>query len=258
MLKTWLTHPLTRGLDLDDPHTTCLRWQIIREKPFLRKIYEEWYEAIAWALPKSNGVIVELGSGGGFLSDFIPGLITSEVFMCPGVSAVLDALRLPFGDASLGAIVMTNVFHHLSQPGRFFSEAERCIKPGGTIVMIEPWVTGWSRFVYRWLHHEPFQPEAATWEFPSTGPLSGANGALPWIVFERDRARFQEEFPQWYIWRIKPMMPFRYLVSGGVSMRSLMPEWSFGCWRWLENRIKPWMAHLGMFAQIILQKKKPQ
>lgn len=81
MLKIWLTHPLTRGLDLDDPHTTCLRWQIIREKPFLRKIYEEWYKAIAWALPKSDGVIVELGSGGGFLSDFIPGLITSHV--CP-------------------------------------------------------------------------------------------------------------------------------------------------------------------------------
>jgi hypothetical protein len=51
-------------------------------------------------------------------------------------------------------------------------------------------------------------------------------------------------------------MPFRYLLSGGVSMRSLMPEWSFGCWRWLENMVKPWMAHLGMFAQIILQRKQ--
>jgi SAM-dependent methyltransferase len=255
MLKTWLTHPLTRGLNLDDPQTTCLRSQIVRGKPFLRKVYEEWYHDIIQSLPDGGGVIIELGSGGGFLNDLIPGLITSEVFMCPGVKAVLDALQLPFEDASLRAIVMTNVFHHLSQPRRFFSEAARCVRPGGTIVMIEPWVTAWSRFVYGRLHHEPFEPETETWEFPAAGPLSGANGALPWIVFERDRARFSEEFPQWRVRLIEPMMPFLYLLSGGVSTRALMPEWTYGCWCWLENLVKPWMPQLGMFARVVLRRE---
>ncbi|MBK8443443.1 MAG: hypothetical protein IPL35_08515 [Sphingobacteriales bacterium] len=52
--------------------------------------------------------------------------------------------------------------------------------------MSEPANTAWGRFFYQNFHHEPFQPEAASWEIPSTGPLSGANGALPWIIFKRD------------------------------------------------------------------------
>ena len=38
VLRTWLTHPLTRGLDIDDPRTTELRRRVILEKPFLRLI----------------------------------------------------------------------------------------------------------------------------------------------------------------------------------------------------------------------------
>jgi len=30
VLRTWLTHPLTRGLDIDDPRTTVLRRGILQ------------------------------------------------------------------------------------------------------------------------------------------------------------------------------------------------------------------------------------
>jgi hypothetical protein len=118
--------------------------------------------------------------------------------------------------------------------------------------MIEPWVTPWSELIYTRLHHEPFQPQAKQWEFPTTGPLSGANGALPYIVFVRDRLQFEREFPMWRIHEIEPMMPFCYLVSGGVSLRSLMPGWSFRLWRGLENLLQPAIDSLAMFAQILL------
>ena len=37
MLARLLTHPLTRGLDLDEPATTALRRRLVAEKPFLRE-----------------------------------------------------------------------------------------------------------------------------------------------------------------------------------------------------------------------------
>ena len=86
--------------------------------------------------------------------------------------------------------------------------------------MVEPWVSRWSKLIYTHLHHEPFRTESPEWSFPSAGPLSGANGALPWIVFERDRPEFCRSFPQWHLQRIVPIMPLRYLLSGGVSLRS--------------------------------------
>jgi len=254
MLKEWIEHPLTRGLDLDDPRTTDLRRQVIQRKPFLRSIYVDWYSQIAEALPESGGSVLEIGSGPGFLGEFVSGLITSDMFCSPGVRVVLDALHLPFAAGTLRGIAMTNVLHHVPDPRRFFSEAVHCVRPGGAIVMIEPWVTPWSRVIYKCLHHEPFDPEAKNWAFPSTGPLSGANGALPWILFERDRACFEQEFPQWSIELIAPLMPFQYIVSGGVSLRSLMPGWSAGLWRYLEKLVEGERGGMAMFARIVVRR----
>ena len=256
MLKAALAHPLTRGLDLDDPRTTDLRRTIIKSKPFLRKLYEEWYHDISTSLPAGVGPVLELGSGAGFLREYVPDLISSDVFHVPGLSLLLDGRNLPFRDASLGAITMTEVLHHIPDAERFLRDAARCVRPRGAVVMIEPWVTAWGRFVWGPLHHEPFEPDTDSWTIPDSGPLTGANGALPWILFERDRALFEARVREWEIASITIGMPFRYLVSGGVSMRSLMPGWSHGAWRWLEGRLRPCMGTIGTFAKIVLIRRE--
>ena len=252
LLKRWLAHPLTSDLDIDDPQTTILRRRIIREKAFLRKIYQEWYRGIAAALPEGPGCVLELGSGPGFLKEYIPEVITSEVFHCPGVDLVLDGMQLPIANGTLRAILMTDVLHHIPNVRKFLSEAGRCIRPGGVIVMVEPWVSAWSRLVYQNLHHEPFEPEAEQWELQNSKPLSGANGALAWILFERDYQEFKTEFPQWRLTGINHLMPFRYLLSGGISLRTLMPGWAFRPLGWLESLLLPWRKSLAMFGQIVL------
>ena len=254
MLRAWLAHPLTRGLDIDDPATTVLRQRIIRDKRFLCQIYGEWYNAIAATLPDGPGAVLELGSGGGFMREVVAGLVTSERFPAPGVSVVLDGLCLPFRDRSLRGIVMTNVLHHLTDPRLFFGEAARCVKPGGVVSMIEPWSTPWSRIIYRYLHHEPFEPDAQSWSAVPSGPLSGANGAIPWIMFDRDRGVFEQEFPEWRVERVTTMMPVAYLLSGGVSLRSLLPGWSFPLIRSVEGALGGWARRLAMFAHIVLRR----
>jgi SAM-dependent methyltransferase len=248
LLRRLFAHPLTESVELDDPATTERRKQIISSKPFLKAIYDEWYAMLAAALPPGEGDVVELGSGGGYCKRFIPRLITSEVFPCSDVQLVLDAQRLPFADRSVRAIVMTNVLHHMPDVSRFFIDAARCLQTGGKILMIEPWVTPWSRFVYGRLHPEPFHPDAPDWSFRSTGHLSGANVAIPWIVFVRDRDIFASRFPVLSIERIRPFLPFRYLVSGGVGMRSFMPGFAHSAWAGLERMLEPQMPRLGMFA----------
>lgn len=254
-IKNVLAHPLTRGVEIDDPRATELRRRIVREKVFLRKIYEEWYSILARTIPEGGGRVLELGSGAGFIGEFVPAAMTSEIFLCPGIDVVMDAQRMPLAAGSLKAVVMTDVLHHVPDVRRFFAEATRCVRSDGVVSMIEPWVSGWSKLVYKRLHHEPFEPKAKTWEFPATGPLSGANGALPWIVFVRDRERFESEFPLWRIERIEPFMPARYLISGGVSMRSLMPGWSFAMWRGVEGMLKGWNDRVAMFAHIVVRRR---
>ena len=134
-------------------------------------------------------------------------------------------------DGPFDAVIGSSPLHHLPCPRRILAEAASCVQPGGAVVMIDPWVTPWSRLVYSRLHDEPFQVDAEDWEFPRGGPLSDADSALPYIIFVRDRLRFQREFPMWRVAEIKPVIPFRYLVSGGASLRRLTPGWTLGLWR---------------------------
>ena len=253
-VKDLLAHPLARGVDIDDPALTLVRRRIIREKPFLQEIYAEWYRWIAASLPAIGGPVLELGPGPGFLAEQIPGLVTSDVFACEGVQRVIDARRIPYGDAELRAIVMTDVLHYIPDAAAFFREGQRCLRPEGAVLMVEPWNTPLARLVWTRLHHEPFEPEAAAWEFPASGPLSAANTALPWIVFSRDRERFAREFPMLSIESVEPCMPLRYVVSGGISMRSLMPGWATGSWRGIEAALEPLRDRLGMFAKITVRR----
>jgi len=253
-IRKLLAHPATRDLSIDDPRTTERRREIIQSNRFLRRIYDEWYRLIAACIPEGAGGVVELGHGSGFLEQYIPGLITSEVLACPGVDLLLDARRLPFATASLKAIVMVNVLHHVPGIRQFLGEARRCLRPGGSVVMIEPWVSMWARAIYPRLHHEWFHPEAIDWTFPAAGPLSGANGALPWIIFESQRRVFESEFPELEIQAVRPCMPFRYLVSGGVSLRQLMPSATFPLWRGVDGVFSRWPTRWPMFALIHLRR----
>jgi len=250
MLRRLLSHPLTRGLDIDDPLTTALRRDVIATKPFLRRVMQDWYRLLAAAVPAGDGHVLELGSGAGFLKEVIPEVITSEVFPDVGVDRVVRAEALPFRDGELRAVVMADVFHHIPDVGRFLSEAERCLRPGGVVAMVEPWVTAWSRFVYTRLHHEPFEPQAAAWRFASSGALSGANSALPWIVFQRDREMLSREHPRLVVDEIRPFMPLRFLIAGGISLRSLAPGWAYGAWGLVERLLSPLDHRLAMFALI--------
>ncbi|HVT59273.1 MAG TPA: methyltransferase domain-containing protein [Thermoanaerobaculia bacterium] len=254
MFKDLIAHPLTRDLDLDDPRTTLLRKDILQQKRFLRRIYEEWYAALVAELSALPGPLLEIGSGPGFLSEYLPSLITSEVFPLSGIRCAMDATAFPMPDAVLGAVVGTNVLHHLKPVRRFLWEASRCLRPKGVLVLIEPWVTPWSRFVFSCFHHEPFEPEAAEWELPASGPLAGVNGALPWILFCRDRNQFEQEFPAWEIRSVQPIMPFRYLLSGGISLRFSMPGWSFPFWTLIERWLGRWNGQIAMFAKIVLRR----
>ena len=64
------------------------------------------------------------------------------------------------------------------------------------------------------------------------------------------------EFKELQIVSIRPIMPFRYLVSGGVSLRSLIPGLTYGFWCLIEHAIQPWINQMAMFAQIILQRRR--
>lgn len=237
---------------LDDPSRGQELSHIIRSKPALYRWYCEIYSHYAAVLSRcpQDGLAVELGAGGGFAKEVIPELITADVLPYSTVDLVFDACHMPFADQTVRFLCMLNVFHHIPDVALFLSECQRCLMPGGRILIVDQF-PGWiSHWILKYAHHEPFHPEATQWNFPSTGPLSGANGALAWIVFFRDRGVFSEKFPQLMIQSAQPHTPLRYWLSGGLKSWSLIPAPLWGFTTLMDRFLIGCSQRMGSFIDI--------
>lgn len=256
-LISWLKLPEALQLqeDLDNPDNIYVLRDIIRRKPFLYQTYQSFYRDLLNRIRQipPDGEVVELGSGASFLKQMAPYVITSDVLPYDGVDRVFSALDMPFAPHSVSAFVMVDVLHHLKDSRQFFNQLRHCLKRGGKVVMIEPANTAWSRLIYTNFHHEPFLTKGE-WGFDEGGPLSGSNMAIPWIIFCRDRPLFQQEFPDFCICDLQVHTPFRYLLSGGLSLRQLLPSWSYPIIYQLEQLLFPFNQYLGLFMTVELEK----
>lgn len=241
-------------VDLDDPANHSKIKAIIHRKPLLQQCYANFYADILERIaPVENKVILELGSGCSNFQAYLPSLITSDILPYPHVDRVFSALAIPYPDQSLDAVVMVDVLHHLPDCQKALQEMQRCLKVGGKIVMIEPAHTPWSKFIFTNFHHEDFDVTGG-WGAFGGGALTGANMAIPWIIFQRDQERFKAEFPQLEITALRLHTPISYLVSGGLSLRQLVPNFFIPMTWTIEKILTPFVSYLGMFMTIELTK----
>lgn len=241
--------------DLDSPGTAKIHKQIIQKKTFLKNIYIDFYNEFKKTLETvPSGLIVEIGSGSGFIKEVIPKVITTDLFSSPNIDIVLSGTKMPFNNNSVSAFFLQNVLHHIKEPIVFLNEINRCLVKDGKVIMIEPHIGLWGKFIWSNFHHEPLDTNAG-WEIKQEGRLTGANQALPWIIFFRDRKRFEQLFPNLKIKRLVPHTPFRYIISGGLSMKQLLPSFTYNFVKFVELMCSPLNNHLGMFITIELYKE---
>jgi SAM-dependent methyltransferase len=201
--------------------------QLIEAKPLIRRCYQLWYSLLlrgADSAPDQDKYrpIIELGSGGSFLSEVRAGVIRSDVAI-GNVDAVFDGRALPFRANSVRALLLTHVFHHIPDVAAFLREAQRVLIPGGVVSMVDCTHTPFARFFFRRFHPEPYDDKTSRWEFPPGHSMLDSNQALTWLVFFRDRHRLESVaadlvFEQWHY------LPWlSYLLSGGVNLPSFVP-----------------------------------
>lgn len=232
--------------------------RMIREKPLIRRCYDIWYTNLLGDADSVPGVqdlsIVELGSGSSYIKELRPSVITSDI--APGVAdMVIDGRELPFPDGRVAALLLTHVFHHIPDVHSFFREALRVLAPGGVISMVECTHSPFARFFFGHIHPEPFNDQAREWTFPSQGRMLDSNQALSWIVFERDRGRFEELYPEFSIERRFYLPWFSYLMSGGVNLKSAVPASLTGLAAKLDAVLRPFDSMFAIHWHITLRKR---
>jgi SAM-dependent methyltransferase len=260
-LRQWLYEPKVRGVNVDDNALLDIHTRILQEKPLLRSAFQTFYEDMAFLCDKYflvSGDEIELGTGAGFFKRIRPGLITSDVRKAPQIDMELDAQAMALPDNSVRCIYAINVFHHLPDPDRGFRELQRVLCPGGGCILIEPHIGVASATLHRYLHsNERFNPNAEGWQTSDIeGPLSGANQALAYVVFQRDRTLFQEKYGNnlEIVHEGYELNALRYLLSGGLNFRQAVPSFLETSLKLIERFAKP-LAKYWTLHQIIVIRK---
>ena len=232
------------------------RKRIWETKEILRKLYSRWYGLISDFI--RPGMTLELGGGSGNLKEYFPDAVCSDVSFVPWLDAVLDAQKLPFKDESIDSIVLFDVLHHLMSPAQFFREAERVLKPEGRIVLMEPYVSWAAYFVYRFLHQEGMdghvKPLDTAFREEGKEPFSG-NQAIPTLIFEKYRKKFDAAFPRLIVIREEKMDTLLYPLSGGFHSTSFCPMAFYGFFEAIEKLFHRFNRFLAFRLFVVIEKR---
>src|SRR5882757_6186905 len=184
-----------------------------RDNQALRLLYERWYGRVRAALP-AQGPWVELGSGPGLARELVPELMLTDLVVAPWHDRQVDAQALPFADASVGALVLFDVLHHLPAVARFFGEAIRVLRPGGRVITCEPYVSPLSYPVYRFLHEEGLTMSADPWaEAPDRANPFVSNQSGPTRIFAGGARDLLRRFPAFRLVQLERLAGPAYPVS---------------------------------------------
>lgn len=259
-VRAILYEPNVRDVDVDDPELIKIHSEMLQKKPLLKSTFTWFYKRMMLLSRKhfdQSGLELELGSGVGFFKSINPKLITSDVRSFANVDMFIDAQHINLPSKSVSCIYAINVLHHIPNVELFFDELTRVLVPGGGCILIEPHGGFFSSFLHKYMHKdEHFNKAATDWISKNAGPLSGANQALSYIVFERDIDLFNKKYTGTLQIERKEycINSIRYLLSGGLNFRQLVPSFLLPLVRLIEYAFMP-ISRLWSLHQIILIKK---
>ena len=261
-IRDFLVDPRVRDVNADSDDRVSVHNKVLSEKLLMRNVFLEFYKTCINSANKyfcSEGIEIEIGSGVSFFKKIHPKLVVTDVVPGPQVEMVLDAQDMKsISDNSVKAIYALNCFHHLERPRSFFRELQRVLLPSGGVVLIEPYYGFLARPFYRNLHaSEHFNPDQKEWESVSNmGVMSNANQALSYVVFIRDQEKFKAEFPDLEIVTSYPLQNYlRYLLSGGLNFRQLVPDIFEPILKFLEFILKPVCSLIALHYVVVIRKR---
>lgn len=244
------------------PESTPAGWEeevrqhreVWRAKPLLRRVYQRWFAAVRAATVP--GRTLEIGGGSGNFRESWPELMSCDIVRTAWLDFQADGMALPLATGALDNVVGVDVLHHVQDPDRALAELARVVRPGGRIVLVEPYVSWFSGLVRGRYHHEHQDLTREVVHGPDKAP-DEANLAIPTLIFVRGRTRLPERFPRLRLVDLRFHDMLVYPLTGGFSRPTLLPEPLLGALYRLGTWVAPWCGALrracGFKMQIVLE-----
>jgi SAM-dependent methyltransferase len=248
------------AVHIDSQDRVGLHRDILSRRRMIREVFAEFHATFAACDREhfsGSGAALEIGAGASPMRDSDPRVLATDIVFAPHLDCVIDAQRIAFASKSVRAVFGQHCFHHIPDPHAFFTELVRILKPGGGAVLIEPYYGPVAAALFKRLFaEEDFDPKAGGWASSPGGPMSGANQALSYIVFVRDRSLFEARYPELEIVTHFPLGNYvRYLASGGLNFIQIVPNAFIPILRGLEHLLHPLRRYLALHHVVVIRKR---
>ena len=172
----------------------------------------------------------------------------------------LDGLEESFGAESLDSLVMIDQLGSMVDPADFFDQAQRCLKPGGRLVMIEPGLSLLSWPCYYLSGRGRVDISQPPLE--NTGDRDGSKTNLATAShlthFLEYRIAFNEQFRQLHFIHEEWLSILSGPLSRGIANFPLMPESFLHPILALEHSLMPFIGRWSASRLlIVLEKRSP-
>jgi SAM-dependent methyltransferase len=207
--------------------------------------------------------VVELGAGSGNFKSYYRNVISTDLFATgPWIDLVMDAHALALRPGGAGTIFVFDVLHHLQRPLDFLRQALSALKPRGRLVLCEPALSPWSRFVFGTFHHEPVDDK---WDLfglegkplREDGLHQFANVAIPELLFWKNRARTMQLLSPYRLGHAEKFGFLLYPLTGGFGYRSFVPRLGFAALQKFEDVIMSPFANWLTAMRMIVVLERP-
>lgn len=170
---------------------------------------------------------IEVGSGAGFLKDFIQNknLKLTDLGDDQHLDFTnIDAQKTGFERESFDYVIASNMIHHIPYPVKFFKEMNRILKKGGKLIIFESYCSVVFQLITIIMKHEGFDFTVNVWDDKnaSSDEYNAWHGniAVPHLIFD-DKDKFNKNLGKLFRFKYEAFSEcFVFLNSGGVTSKT--------------------------------------
>ena len=235
----------------------------LENKTILKSCYIDFYNKLLsiekkYSIKKKNDIRIELGSGVGFFKKYDNNIITSDVIKNKFTDKIINANKIPYKNNSIKTIFAILCFHHFKDPYKFLKDLEIKLKPGGLCILIEPYYSILAKIIYKNIHKDEYfdSNEKINLRIKNKTAMEKANQALSYIYFIKNKKKFSNDFRKLKIIEIYVFNNYlRFLISGGLNFKQLLPNFFNFFIILIEKLISPLKKIFGIHYLIVIKKK---